>query len=348
MLGSGRVGSCADLSRGWLLGDRHAGIPCPTGSGLIRISAAAGPAAPAVVPMFSKWSRQLDSGRSSAAGTGPRTFVVNLAREKARRAAIESQLDTLGLEYEIVDAVDGRALTPELESQVDRGRAERRLGEPLLPGEIGCALSHQKIYRRMLECGLDSAVVLEDDALLGAGFADIVRQLARSAEDLVLLHHCYSFSYAWWRLWRPAVGEHRLLPCTRTPCSTVAYYLTTKAATTLLREGLPVRGRADWPLPIGRALGAKLVHPAIAFHDPRYDSDVRERDYPTSNRLTAYLEALSFVPYLRHRERYDSLAGYVVGRLLSRCIYHAPPQPGRLATEGWSEQRNRESKRAVG
>lgn len=274
---------------------------------------------------------------STTVGGTPPVFVVNLAGATERRKGIEAQLRFLDLDYEIIEAVDGKALTPEQEAQVDRAGAERRLGEPLLPGEVGCALSHQKVYQRMLELGLDNAIVLEDDALLGDGFLSVVRALTRSPEDLVLLHHCYSFSYPWSRKRRPFAPDHRLLPCTRTPCSTVAYYLTSKAASKLVTGGSPIRGRADWPLPIDRDLQSKLVYPAVAFHDPRYDTDVRERDYPTSNRFIQYLESLTFVPYLKDRDSHDSLASYIAGYLLSVPIYHAPPRPRRLALLGADE-----------
>ncbi|MCG5235046.1 glycosyltransferase family 25 protein [Xanthobacter oligotrophicus] len=81
-------------------------------------------------------------------------LVVNLARRTDRLAFMRSQLDALGLEFERVEAVDGR--------QEDVGPG-RHLITPL---EIACALSHRKAWKRFLASDERLCLVLEDDALI--------------------------------------------------------------------------------------------------------------------------------------------------------------------------------------
>src|SRR4051812_12010733 len=102
-------------------------------------------------------------------------FVISLKTAQQRRAQIDTQLKRLGLCYEMVDAVDGRVLTEEeLKAVTDyeRVQGDRKW---LNNGAIGCALSHIKAYRRIVETGAPYALVLEDDALLQENFLSFLQ-----------------------------------------------------------------------------------------------------------------------------------------------------------------------------
>ena len=95
------------------------------------------------------------------------SFVINLDFEIGRKALMEKQLAGVGFPYEIVSAVNGKNLSPEYISRVyDETGAYAIQGKPLSQGEIGCALSHLSVYRRLIEKRLPAALVLEDDAYL--------------------------------------------------------------------------------------------------------------------------------------------------------------------------------------
>ena len=102
-------------------------------------------------------------------------FVINMLKSTARRELVAAMLDSLGLEYEFFTATDGRNLTPEQEQQCDLQdevvlpvRMGRKIivQNKLIPPEVGCAFSHLRLYQHILDCGLDRAVVLEDDVIL--------------------------------------------------------------------------------------------------------------------------------------------------------------------------------------
>lgn len=87
-------------------------------------------------------------------------FVISLARAPERRLAVCEHLQSLGLQYELIDAVDGNAMPPgEIERLVAPGRK-------MHSGAVGCYLSHLIVYERMQLKGLEVAMVLEDDARL--------------------------------------------------------------------------------------------------------------------------------------------------------------------------------------
>lgn len=119
-------------------------------------------------------------------------FVINLAEQAARRAAILRRLDALGIVPQFIDAVDGRKLpAPELAAHQ---ASSAELGErPMTPGEIGCALSHLAIYDEIVRRRLPWALVLEDDAAPGGELPAVLDSLAARVDpqerSVVLLSH---------------------------------------------------------------------------------------------------------------------------------------------------------------
>lgn len=106
-------------------------------------------------------------------------FVINLAKDVERREHITRQLDELALDYEIVPGIVGADLSPEdCLRHYDDGKAKWRQSRSLVPAEIGCALSHLKVYREIDARGIDCALVLEDDVVLPPDLAQFLSDCA--------------------------------------------------------------------------------------------------------------------------------------------------------------------------
>ncbi len=112
-------------------------------------------------------------------------FVINLACAPQRRAWMTQQLADHGFLPEFVTAIDGRKLDAQTQDfwQSDPLRAK------LSPGEIGCMLSHRKVWQHIVDQQLDRAIVLEDDLVLGPNFRSVAHKLniALNALGLVRL-----------------------------------------------------------------------------------------------------------------------------------------------------------------
>lgn len=92
------------------------------------------------------------------------TLVVSRRRDVARRARWEAQAEAAGVEgWSYFDAIDAAGMRLETRQHSAHGRQGRSSPEPLLPGEVGCALSHQAIWRAAWALGLPEVLVLEDD-----------------------------------------------------------------------------------------------------------------------------------------------------------------------------------------
>lgn len=87
-------------------------------------------------------------------------FIISLARAADRREKISRHLQGLGIQFRIIDGVDGRALPAQ------RQRELLAPGQDYHAGVIGCYLSHLAAYQAIVDENIDAALVLEDDARL--------------------------------------------------------------------------------------------------------------------------------------------------------------------------------------
>ncbi len=102
-----------------------------------------------------------------------RTFVINLDKDRDRLVFMDEQLSGLGIDYHRQSAVLGREYKPGLD-EYDPVLAKREGGHDLLPGEIGCALSHAQVINKIVEEKIPYTLVLEDDVLLPKKFKEII------------------------------------------------------------------------------------------------------------------------------------------------------------------------------
>ena len=123
-----------------------------------------------------------------------RVFVINLARRRERMEFMRSQFHRLNVDFERVEAIDGAALpASEIERSVNRFRWHCAQGYRARNGEIGCALSHQSIYHRMIDENIAAACIVEDDVTLSVSR----RQFSRSGASLRIVWRGEEESFAW-------------------------------------------------------------------------------------------------------------------------------------------------------
>lgn len=79
---------------------------------------------------------------------------MGLQRHSKRRQRAKSILNRLDIEYDVVNAIDGQKL--------DRENYNTRL---VNMGEVGCHLTHQKIYMDALDAGYERICIFEDDII---------------------------------------------------------------------------------------------------------------------------------------------------------------------------------------
>lgn len=94
-------------------------------------------------------------------------FLINLKRRKDRRERMLHTLHEQEISCKIIAAVDGKALNvSEIEAMgiaMLPGYQDPYHGRPLTKGELGCFLSHYNIWKEIVERGLETSLVFEDD-----------------------------------------------------------------------------------------------------------------------------------------------------------------------------------------
>ncbi|KRE97322.1 hypothetical protein ASG76_00910 [Nocardioides sp. Soil774] len=121
-----------------------------------------------------------------------RRIVVTVDRQGSRLAEFLGQPG--GAQFEVFDGVDMRGSGWEAAAAlVDQLEIHRLYARPLSPGEVGCALSHQKVLAVIAADESmgdhDVALVVEDDATLHPRLESLLPWLVEQPFDVMPLHH---------------------------------------------------------------------------------------------------------------------------------------------------------------
>lgn len=165
-------------------------------------------------------------------------WVLNLKRDTEKRLFMQEQLDKFGVQYQIVEAIDGRTLRPDELKPYSKEIALRDFGRELTSGELGCALSHIKMWNQMINEQLNEVLILEDDIHVGRAIFDVLAERENFPDD----YQHINFST---RAKQVPFGEfitdiYRASNHLERPYLTSAYLLTMKGAQYLLKLANPL------------------------------------------------------------------------------------------------------------
>jgi glycosyl transferase family 25 len=181
-----------------------------------------------------------------------RAYVINLARSPDRRTQITAEIDKTGFGYEFMEAVDGRELDLNDARLVDRAVVDNSSfrGGAGVPGTVACALSHLRVFRKVLEDKQERALVLEDDVSMPSDLATLVDSVGKHmfGAEVVLLNFHNSGPCRVTKKGAVRLPSSRLIvdPVdTRHLTSAGAYVITREACVRMERFVLPVRAHPD-------------------------------------------------------------------------------------------------------
>lgn len=119
-----------------------------------------------------------------------KTYVINLDSRKDRLQSIDKDLKKIKLEYERFPACNGKQIdmySNDISKYFDKNNK-------LSPGQIGCSLSHIKIWEKAIKNNNKYTLVLEDDAIIPSNFNTILKN---SIESLPKNWDLLSFNCSW-------------------------------------------------------------------------------------------------------------------------------------------------------
>lgn len=170
-----------------------------------------------------------------------KVFVINLDKDTDRMAFSTAQATKYGYEIERFPAVNGKKLSKyERKAGVKCFRFWCAVGKKPLLNEIGCVLSHQSIYQKMIENNIPYVCILEDDIIVLEGFKKKLYELENwmdfSKPQVVRLNFNAPKSG------KCINGLYRSYEKT----SACSYCLTLAAAKNILKENYPMKVPSDW------------------------------------------------------------------------------------------------------
>ena len=159
-----------------------------------------------------------------------KTFVINLPQRADRLANFKIINDDY-ISYEVFNAVDGRIFDYDvlvnMGFDIDHSWIDPILKTKLTKGEVGCFLSHWKLWEKCIE--LDEPIlVLEDDAVITDKFSyDELYRMKRKG---------YDFIYLGWREMSESIPIDDTFVKPVYPYWTLSYMVTPASARILLNE----------------------------------------------------------------------------------------------------------------
>ncbi|TDT57148.1 glycosyl transferase family 25 [Enterobacter sp. AG5470] len=102
-----------------------------------------------------------------------KTYIISLKNSDERRRSISAQAATHALDYEFIDAVNGREIPANVINFL-----RKKESYAITPGEIGCSMSHLIAYEKLLHSGDEHALILEDDVIIPANIHICLEDLA--------------------------------------------------------------------------------------------------------------------------------------------------------------------------
>ena len=205
---------------------------------------------------------------------------------------MQKQLAALDVEFELIEAVDGASLGEDELKLYSKNAAIKSCGRELSRGEIGCALSHAKIWKRIQQEQIEAVLVLEDDVKISRSLLEILENKVKFPQNYEFINFYTDapqipfspFVYDIYRFSRHKGYANR----------TCCYLITQKGASKLLNKVYPIRWAADGIT--GRTYLTDLVsygiYPQVAVLGDFESSICQNGSLPPSNTLTKMYASL--------------------------------------------------------
>lgn len=166
--------------------------------------------------------------------------AINLDSSRDRWLEINAGANQHGIQLERIPAVDGRTTPKDQWENFEPVLFRRYHGVEPLSGEYGCFASHLKALRSFINSNENTAVIMEDDAVITAGLVPFVRFLDEMFGDALMLVRLTSHRQFAFEALGNGNASHAVGQCWFGPTgSSAAYWVSRKAAQKLISTIVP-------------------------------------------------------------------------------------------------------------
>lgn len=219
--------------------------------------------------------------------------------------------------WEFVDAEVGRQDAPEY----DDATCQRYFGRSLKPGEIGCFLSHRKVWQMCL--ALDKPILVLEDDINVRGCLNSALSFAATSHlkwDVLRLAGIYAVRR---QIIHERHDDSKLVELLENPCGTAAYWLTPSGAQKLLAHS------STFFMPVDHYLEERYMHGAEILacqpyplagdaFDPATSSTIGPRNQTRPNLLRKIRQELFRAPYGFRRRMWQWMRLWRITRFPSK------------------------------
>ncbi len=174
-----------------------------------------------------------------------RTFIINLKESTDRRQYMINEMKKTNLEYEFFDAVNGRNIR-NIDEIYLREDSFKKIRKILTYGEIGCAMSHLLIYKKMIDENIEQALILEDDIIVSNDFKHVFNELLKIKKNNYVILLGQSDPQLLKKIYRQTVApKYSLVKIFDSGYGTYGYIIDNAAARVIYSMNYPVLYEAD-------------------------------------------------------------------------------------------------------
>ena len=170
-------------------------------------------------------------------------FIINLKNEFDRREHIINELKKLNLRFEIYFAKKGSELSKKEIALYSKKEAFKNENRDLSLDEISCALSHIKIYKKIVKSKYKLSLILEDDVVINKNLLNIFKNLNKFPKNWELINFYTNARKE--NVGRKVYANYRCVRFKERANRTCSYLIKIKTAEKLLKFALPIRFPAD-------------------------------------------------------------------------------------------------------
>jgi glycosyl transferase family 25 len=124
-----------------------------------------------------------------------RTFLINLKSAVDRKKRMTAQLNSLGISFEMFEAVYGKELPIETAAKYYDMDFYHKRQKSYTAGSVGCALSHFFIYEKIVKEKIPVAFLLEDDMELTEDLPQVLDAIENKIrKDEIIMIYYQSFT----------------------------------------------------------------------------------------------------------------------------------------------------------
>ncbi len=236
-------------------------------------------------------------------------YVINLERNPDRLDFISKRLESLGIDFQRVDAVDGYALS---DNFIEEFRQNSKRPTGWKEGQIGCFLSHRKAWQQIVDGKEEYGIVFEDDLHIADSLKSVISNLNWIPEDadVVRLENTIN----WVKLKKVGTVDNRDVSLVKNDSWCAGAYIIPKAtAVFLLAQDPKIWLPADTYIfakslsEVARNLHIYQVNPVLTCQDKysegvvdsnqltKFDSEIEVDQLEPSSRIDLKVRMKSFV-----------------------------------------------------